>query len=85
MGTEPVTFYTANLEFTISGSALDSQTFYYLYVYTNLCGEECGNWTLLSSSPLGLPTNGSLTGPSPLEDGFTFGSQTNTMALVVVH
>lgn len=81
----PITFNAANANFTISGTAIDPETSYYLYVYTNYCGEQCGTWVLVSATPLGMPANGSLVGPSPLQNGFVFGSQSNVMDLVLVH
>ena len=84
-GSDPITFEAADANFEMSGTALDPNTNYYLYVYVTSCAGGCGNWTLLSSAPLGMPNNESLVGPSPLQGGYVFGGQNVTMDLVLVH
>jgi hypothetical protein len=74
-----------DVSFAISGTALDPNTSYYLYIYVTSCAGGCGSWQFVSSAPLGMPVNGSLTGPSPFENGYTFGGQVVTMDLVLVH
>ena len=64
-----ITFDNDQLTMTLSGNALNPKSAYTLFLYTS--DPRGGNWQLISQTPLGMPTNGTLSAPSAFENGFT--------------
>jgi hypothetical protein len=80
-----VTFDSGNELLVITGSALDPGTSYSIYFYTTDCFTGCSPWTLQSVTALGTPTNGELSMPSPLENGYFMSDANDAFTFDLVH
>jgi hypothetical protein len=80
-----VTFDSGTEFLVITGSALDPGTSYSIFFYTADCLTGCQPWTLQSVTALGTPTNGELSMPSPLENGYIMADANDTFTFDLVH
>ena len=80
-----VTFDSGNELLVITGSALDPGTSYSIFFYTADCLTGCYAWTLQSVTALGTPTNGELSMPSPLENGYFMSDANDAFTFDLVH